>query len=195
MNKEELIDIIEKYTMDSSQVLEYLDISKQRLSDMKRTGKVNEVKKGIFLREEVEVIKMNQQDLRKKYNEKSAYNMFPVYKDIGDALIIDKLRFFDCVNMVKHKSTNKVYNSALEATLTSILSKLNKGAKVYLLDHKGFDYIETNEEIKLEGTIIKEFSKESFLAFLEFDGANIIGLDMIGNYYQILGELKEEQVK
>lgn len=192
MNKEQLIDIIEKYTMDSSQVLEYLGISKQRLSDMKRTGKINEVKKGIFLREEVEVIKMNQQDLRKKYNEKTAYDLFPVYKDIEDILIIDKLRFFDCVTMVKHKSTNKIYNSVLESTLTSILSKLNEGAKVYFLDHEGFDYIETNEEIKLEGTVVKEFSKESFRAFLEYDGANIIGLNMIGNYHQILGKLKEE---
>lgn len=67
MNREELIKLIQDNTMDSKEVIEYLGISKQRLSDLKRTNKLYEVKKGIYLRADVEKRKEEQGELREKY--------------------------------------------------------------------------------------------------------------------------------
>ncbi|AZV58818.1 DNA-binding protein [Clostridium sp. AWRP] len=67
MDRDELIKLIKDNTMDSSEVVEYLGISKQRLSDMNRQGKLIAIKKGIYLREDVEKRKLEQSDLRKKY--------------------------------------------------------------------------------------------------------------------------------
>ncbi len=67
LSREELIELIQDVTMDSTEVVEYLGISKQRLSDMNRTGKLVAVKKGIYLRQDVEARKEIQDDLREKY--------------------------------------------------------------------------------------------------------------------------------
>lgn len=67
MEREALIKLIQESTMDSSEVVEYLGISKQRLSDMNRTGKLVAVKKGIYLKVDVEARKEDQEDLREKY--------------------------------------------------------------------------------------------------------------------------------
>ncbi|GIM30571.1 hypothetical protein CPJCM30710_32370 [Clostridium polyendosporum] len=45
MTRDELISLIKDNTMESSEVLEYLGISKQRLSDMNRHGKLIAAKK------------------------------------------------------------------------------------------------------------------------------------------------------
>lgn len=67
MEREKLIKLIQENTMDTSEVVEYLGISKQRLSDMNRTGKLVAVKKGIYLKADVETRKIEQNELRKKY--------------------------------------------------------------------------------------------------------------------------------
>jgi len=188
MERNELIKMINDETMDTSEVIDYLGISKQRLSDMKRSGKANEVKTGLFLREDIEIIKINQMNLREKFNKNTVYELFPVYKLINDIMLIDKLRFFDCVTMTKHRITNDIYNDQLEQGLELILERLKVGTKVLMLDHKGFDDIENEEDIE-NNIILKEFTKKTFKEFLEFDGASIIGLTMIGNYYKILKQL------
>lgn len=67
MNREELIKLIQDKTMESSEVLEYLGISKQRLSNMNTQGKLVAVKKGIYLKQDVQARKEEQGELRKKY--------------------------------------------------------------------------------------------------------------------------------
>lgn len=67
IERDELIKLIQEKTMESGEVIEYLGISKQRLSDMNRTGKLIAVKKGIYLREDVEKRKLEQDELRGKY--------------------------------------------------------------------------------------------------------------------------------
>lgn len=71
MTREELIELIQSGTMESSEVVEYLGISKQRLSDMNRTGKLVAVKKGIYLKQDVEARKAVQDELRDKYKSKN----------------------------------------------------------------------------------------------------------------------------
>lgn len=67
MEREALIKLIQDSTMESAEVIEYLGISKQRLSDMNRTGKLIAVKKGIYLKTDVEARKEEQRELREKY--------------------------------------------------------------------------------------------------------------------------------
>jgi len=67
MDRDELIKLIKDNTMDSSEVVEYLGVSKQRLSDMNRNGKLVAVKKGIYLKQDVEARKNEQDELREKY--------------------------------------------------------------------------------------------------------------------------------
>ncbi|AET66373.1 hypothetical protein Desor_0683 [Desulfosporosinus orientis DSM 765] len=192
MERNEFIKMIKERIMDTCEVIDYLGVSKQRLSDMKTRGKVHEIKKGLFLREDIEIIKINQKDLREKFNKDTAYELFPVYKLIDDIVIIDKLRFFDCVTMVKHSCTNDIYNDQLEQTLKLILERLKAGSRVFMLDHKSFDYIENEEDMKQNGVILKEFTERTFREFLEYDGASIIGLNKIGNYNEILKQLESE---
>lgn len=71
MTRDELIKLIQNETMDSSEASSYLGISKQRLSDMNRTGKLVAVKKGIYLRQDVEKRKVIQDELREKYGPNS----------------------------------------------------------------------------------------------------------------------------
>ncbi|EDS76615.1 conserved hypothetical protein [Clostridium botulinum C str. Eklund] len=67
MDREELIKLIQDNTMESKEVVECLGISKQRLSDMNRTGKLIAVKKGIYLKQDVLARKEEQEELRNKY--------------------------------------------------------------------------------------------------------------------------------
>ncbi|MCD3223821.1 helix-turn-helix domain-containing protein [Clostridium botulinum] len=67
MEREDLIKLIQDTTMDSAEVAEFLGISRQRLSDMNRTGKLVAVKKGIYLKQDVIARKEEQEDLRLKY--------------------------------------------------------------------------------------------------------------------------------
>ncbi|KHD37015.1 hypothetical protein NL50_06705 [Clostridium acetobutylicum] len=67
MEREELIQLIKDNTMDANEVAEYLEVSKQRISDMNRQGKLVSIKKGIYLKQDVENRKKEQNELRKKY--------------------------------------------------------------------------------------------------------------------------------
>jgi len=67
LDRTELIQIIQENTMDSTETVEYLGISKQRLSDMNRQGKLVAIKKGIYLKQDVYERKKVQEELREKY--------------------------------------------------------------------------------------------------------------------------------
>ncbi|KEI02886.1 DNA-binding protein [Clostridium botulinum C/D] len=67
MDRDELIKLIQENTMESKEVLEYLEISKQRLSNMNKTGKLIAVKKGVYLKQDVLARKEEQGELRDKY--------------------------------------------------------------------------------------------------------------------------------
>ncbi|MDD3224627.1 MAG: DNA-binding protein [Clostridium sp.] len=67
MDREHLIELIKNTTMDSTEVVNYLGVTKQRLSGMNKQGKLVAVKKGIYLKIDVENRKREQAELRKKY--------------------------------------------------------------------------------------------------------------------------------
>jgi predicted XRE-type DNA-binding protein len=63
---EDLKELIKDEIMTSKEVQEELDITQQRLSSMKK-GKLKPIKKGVYLRREVEVRKQEQELLREKF--------------------------------------------------------------------------------------------------------------------------------
>ncbi|MBY6846679.1 DNA-binding protein [Clostridium botulinum] len=67
MTREELIKIIQDNTMGSVEVAKYLGISRQRLSSLNTEGKLVAIKKGIYLKQDVEERKKIQGDLREKF--------------------------------------------------------------------------------------------------------------------------------
>ncbi|HFF3190411.1 TPA: hypothetical protein ACGCJB_003636 [Bacillus cereus] len=186
--KEFIKEVINHYLINSIDTIEYLNISKQRLSNMKKQGRLLEVEKGLYFREDVEEFKLTQNEVREKYNPKKAYDLFPAYKEIGDTLIINYLRFFDCVTMVKHNCTNPIYNNHLENALTAILKYVTSNQDVFMLEHKGFDYIEDELDIN-KNRIKRKFDKEFFKEFLQSKNAYILGINKIGNFNDILNTL------
>ncbi|MBK5347786.1 MULTISPECIES: hypothetical protein [unclassified Bacillus (in: firmicutes)] len=188
--KEFINEIINYYLINSKDTIEYLDISKQRLSNMKKQGKLLEVEKGLYFRSEVEEFKLIQNEVREKYHHQKVYDLFPAYKEIGDTLIINFLRFFDCVTMVKHNCTNSMYNNHLENALTAILKYVTSNQDVFMLEHEGFDYVEDKLDIQ-ESQIKKKFDTEFFKEYLESKTAYILGVNKIGNFNEILSALNE----
>jgi len=80
MTRAEMIRFIQENTMESSEVISYLNITKQRLSDLKRTGKLTAIKKGIYLKSDVEERKAKQGSLRRKYYKPKGYSQLEVSK-------------------------------------------------------------------------------------------------------------------
>ena len=67
MNREELFKFISDNIMDTEEVTEYLDISRQRLYDLIKKDILVPIRKGIYLRADVEKRKEEQGALRAKY--------------------------------------------------------------------------------------------------------------------------------
>lgn len=67
MTRDEKLEFITANLMETSDVLEYLGISARRLSELKSSEKLVPVLRGIYLREDVENRKLEQDKGRAKY--------------------------------------------------------------------------------------------------------------------------------
>lgn len=195
INGEKLLElIVEQHLMTSSEVMERLEISKQRLFSLKKQGLLHEIKKGIFSRKEVETMRTAQlqEERLKKYNKKTAYELTPAYKNIDkQRLIINKLRFFDCLTMVKHEVTNGFYNNHLAGALQAVLNTFEENGFVYLLEHEGFDYVENLSDLQ-SVVVIKTYTKNDYVQFMESVEAQILGLSKVNGYSDIIAKLKRK---
>lgn len=194
INGDRLLElIVEQHLLTSSEVMAEIGISKQRLFSLKKQGYLREIKKGIFARTEVEKMRVKQieEDRLSKYTGKS-YDLTPAYRIIdAQTLIINSLRFFDCLKMVKYESTNKLYNKHLSGALDIAVKTLNGNGTVYMLKHEGFDYVESLEELDSVG-YIRGFSKSEFIQFMESVEAKILGLPKVKGYSDFVTSLKKE---
>ncbi|QWH88396.1 hypothetical protein EXW29_09440 [Bacillus toyonensis] len=192
INRAEIVkEIVELYTMDSKEVMDRFEISKQRLLALKKQGVLKEIKKGIFLKPDAEEMRKKQieENRLKKY---SKYDLTPAYKKIEkDILIVNELRFFDCLTMVNKSENAKKYNEHLESTLHSIYKVFRDGGILYFTLHKGFDDVENLQELKELGTIKVKFNKNKFIDFLESVQMRILGLYKVNGFDSILKSLKE----
>ncbi|MEI5888368.1 DNA-binding protein [Bacillus albus] len=156
-----LINTIKDKTCTTAEVLEILGLSRQRLQDFKRTGKLEEIKKGIFLKHDVAELRSHMLINRK--HKKEEYSLVPVIKDLSGILLINTLRFFDCCTMItrSNKDDDKdilEYKKELSSMLSAINNNLNKKEPIYFLFNKNekfkFDQIETVREL-YESYLIK----------------------------------------
>ncbi len=163
-NKErtELINTIKDKTCTTAEVIKELGLSKQRLQDFKRTGKLEEIKKGIFLKHDVAELRSHMINNIKHKKKKDEYSLVPVIKDLSGILLINTLRFFDCCTMITRSNKDDKdilkYKQELSSMLSSINNNLIKKEPIYFLFNKNekfqFDQIETVREL-YESYLIK----------------------------------------
>lgn len=67
MNRDELFKFIDENIMDTNEVKEYLGVSRQRIYDLIDKEILVPIRKGIYLRADVEKRKEEQGELREKY--------------------------------------------------------------------------------------------------------------------------------
>ncbi|PFN60553.1 DNA-binding protein [Bacillus thuringiensis] len=170
--RQNLINFLNKEFYTTAEVLEKLELSKQRLQDYKRTGKLEEIKKGIFLKKDV--LKLRIEILKGagtiKYNT-IPYDLTPVFKDINGILIINTLRLFDCCAMISHATSSddtEEYSTELSHMLDEINKRIINNTPIYFLYNKDtldknvrFDTIETTRELYESRLIKSELSLKS----------------------------------
>ncbi|MFV1456356.1 helix-turn-helix domain-containing protein [Bacillus mycoides] len=166
--RQHLINIIREETCTTAEVLEILRISRQRLQDFKRTGKLEEIKKGIFLKHDVAELRSHILNNTIKH-QKDEYSLVPVIKDLSGILLINTLRFFDCCTMITRSNKEDedilVYKDELFRMLNAINANLSKSEPIYFLFNKNdkfkFDNIETVRDLYESNLIKSELTFES----------------------------------
>jgi hypothetical protein len=188
MDSTEILNqIINQHTLSSQEVMERFNISKQRLFGLKKQGLLHQLKQGLFIRKEVEQMRMHQIEDTIKY---SNYDLTPAFNDkIQNILLINKLRFFDCLTMVNHNSTNPLYNNHLEKILEAVYNTFKVGGVVYLTKHENFDYVETKKDLEEAEILIRSFTKDEFVELLTSVESLILGMPKIKGYHSILTSL------
>ncbi|ALC52362.1 hypothetical protein CN899_21975 [Bacillus thuringiensis] len=192
INSSEVVErIVKQYTMDSKDIMDRFEISKQRLLALKKQGVLKEIKKGVFLIPDAEEMRKKQveEDRLKKY---SNYDLMPAYKKIEeDILIVNKLRFFDCLTMVNKSEDARKYNEHLESALHSIYKVFRDGGFLYFTLHKGFDDVENLQELKELEIVQRKFTKNEFIDFLESVEMKILGIHKVYRFASTLQNFKK----
>lgn len=67
MDRDELFQFISENIMDTNEVMDYLGISRQRLYDLIKKDILVPIRKGIYLKKDVQKRKEKQGELREKY--------------------------------------------------------------------------------------------------------------------------------
>lgn len=191
INSSEIVEkIVKQYTMDSKDIMDRFEISKQRLLALKKQGVLKEIKKGIFIIPDAEEMRKKQVE-EKRLQKYSNYDLTPAYKEIEeDILLVNKLRFFDCLTMVNKSENAMKYNKHLESTLHSIYEIFKDGGVLYFTLHKGFDEVENLQELKELEIIQRKFTKNEFIEFLESVEMRILGIQKVLGFVSILNNLK-----
>ncbi|MEB9685148.1 hypothetical protein BK742_03765 [Bacillus thuringiensis serovar pingluonsis] len=191
INSSEIVErIVKQYTMDSKDIMDRFEISKQRLLALKKQGVLKEIKKGVFLIPDAEEMRKKQVE-EKRLQKYSNYVLTPAYKKIEeDILIVNKLRFFDCLTMVNKSEDATEYNKHLKSTLHSIYEIFRDGGVLYFTLHKGFDEVENLQELKELEIVQRKFTKNEFIEFLESVEMRILGIQKVFGFASILNNLK-----
>lgn len=192
INSSEIVEgIVKQYTMDSKDIMDRFEISKQRLLALKKQGVLKEIKKGVFLIPDAEEMRKKQVE-EKRLQKYSNYDLTPAYKKIEeDILIVNKLRFFDCLTMVNKSEDATEYNKHLESTLHLIYEIFRDGGVLYFTLHKGFDEVENLQELKELQIVQRKFTKNEFIEFIESVEMRILGIQKVFGFASILNKLQK----
>jgi len=202
VTSEELVELIVKqYTMSQPEIVDRFHFSNQRISNMREQKLLREIKKGLYLREEVENMRAEQIS-GKRLEKYGDYRLTPAYEDYQGSLIIDKLRFFDCLTCVRVKFKNQQgnydpqkdeYNLHLTEVLNTVLKAFNVYKHVYLFEHRAFQYVRKEEDIQevIESNKYwyKVYSASEFLDLIQNHLAEYLGWTRIKNYASTIESL------
>ncbi|MFZ4201027.1 hypothetical protein [Lysinibacillus sp. NPDC056220] len=138
--------LIEQNTLTSQELAEDLGVAQPRISGLKKAGKLTELKKGIYLKEEAMDMRFNQlaNDNTLKHSiDKTQYHLTPAsYKeklDNGkDILLVSQTRFSDCLVMVNRSSESDEYRIELDSTFKGMLEVLKSGGSVLPITEQHF---------------------------------------------------------
>jgi hypothetical protein len=200
---EQLVElIVEQYTMSQAEIIDRFHFSNQRISNMREQKLLREIKKGLYLREEVE--NMREQQISGKRLEKYGdYRLTPAYENYVGSLIIDKLRFFDCLTCVRVDSKNQEnyvpsndeYNIHLSEVLNAMLTALTDGKYVYFFEHRAFQFVrkedDINDVLNSNKFVFKEILAKDFLDFLLQPTAEYLGWTSVMSYASVVESLKK----
>lgn len=191
--------IVQQYTMIQPEIIDRFHFSNQRISSMREQKLLREIKKGLYLREEVE--NMREQQISGKRLEKFGdYRLTPAYENYVGNLIIDKLRFFDCLTCVRVDSKDQNYNPQkdeynihLTEVLNTVHTAFKVGKHVYLLEHRAFQYVRKEEDIHevldSDKYWSEKYTASKFLDFLQQPTAEYLGWTKIMSYASIVESL------
>ncbi|OAS16761.1 hypothetical protein [Paenibacillus oryzisoli] len=193
---EELLKlIVNQHTMTTGEVMNWFEVSRQRLLGLKNQGYLNELKGGLYSRSNVETMRWQQIE-----GGRLRYELYPVFRLLDCCLIIDKRRFFDCQTMVKVESKGEHYNPvnhpyklALEEMLSAAVETYKKNQTVVYLMQKGFDEVynlDDLQRVEKEGMwFAGEHTKDDFLEMLERTSKTETGLEKADNFQVTINEL------
>ncbi|MEK5358158.1 hypothetical protein [Paenibacillus sp. FSL L8-0709] len=191
---EQLVElIVEQYTMSQPEIVDRFHFSNQRISNMREQKLLREIKKGLYLREEVENMRA-QQISGKRLEKYGDYRLTPAYEDYVGSLIIDKLRIFDCLTCIRVDYKNQdnydpqkdEYNIHLTEVFSTVLEAFNVGKHVYLIEHRAFQYVRKEEDIQevIESNKywFQAYSASEFLNLIQNQHSDYLGWTRIMNY-------------
>jgi len=138
--------LIEQNTLTSQELAEDLGVAQPRISGLKKAGKLTELKKGIYLKEEAMDMRYNQlaNDNTLKHSiDKTEYHLIPTsyIKKLDDGktiLLVSKTRFSDCLVMVNRSTDAKVYKEELDSLFKMMLEVLKSGGVVLPIPEQHF---------------------------------------------------------
>ncbi|OME19938.1 hypothetical protein [Paenibacillus odorifer] len=203
ITSEQLVElIVEQYTMSQPEIMDRFHFSNQRISNMREQKLLREIKKGLYLREEVENMRA-QQISGKRLEKYGDYRLTPAYEDYVSSLIIDQLRFSDCSTCIRVDFKNydnydplkDEYNIHLTEVFNTVIKAFDVGKHVYFFEHRAFQYVRKEEDIqevvKSKKYWFKEYSASEFLDYLQHPLAEYLGMTRIINYASTVKLLSE----
>lgn len=202
LTENELVElIVQQYTMSQPELAERFRFSNQRISIMREQGLLREIKKGLYLREEVELMR-TQQIKGKRLEKYGDYKLIPAYDDYLGTLIIDQLRMFDCLSCVSADSKKEnydpqldEYNIHLTEVFNTVVSAYEEGKDLYLFEHRAFQHVRKEEDIQ---EVLESgkywfylYSVDEFLGLIQGPTAGYLGWNQIMNYDSTVEALKK----
>lgn len=161
LSKEEYARLfIQHNTITAQEFAKLLGVSLPRITALKNEGKIFEIKKGLYLKEDWIKMRHNQYDTdAMKHSSKEKYNIIPAYQlskteNEQDVIFVSKTRFSDCLVMADRSNEPEEYVKEIENILINFEQNLeNQGLIIVIADT---EFREILENIFVPKIVIEE---------------------------------------
>lgn len=148
--------LIQYNTLTSQELAEELGVSQSRVAALKKSGKIQEIKKGIFLAIDAANMRVNQLESDSmKHSVSNEYHILPTRyslstKDDKRVLFISKTRFSDCLVMADRGTDPGEYVKELNKLFSEMIQILKEDGVIFPLNEQDFRKFKNNEIITFE---------------------------------------------